>query len=198
MKVTVFPCGVAVNDSESLAIGHLKTQLQSVGGTDAWILLTNLAFSVAHQFQSAEIDIIAIGPPGVRVIEVKHWSAGWVDSHADLVEQECDKLTNKAKKIGTTLRRVVSEIGRVDGVMLLTWPPSKLKKLSGRQTRGVTFYSLHPPFTSFLVSGRRTNSSRCWDGLRERRSMSSRECSSWSPKIRTNQQPDHRRFAGCV
>ena len=30
--------------------------------------------------------MIAIGPPGVRVIEVKHWPRHWVDEHADLVE----------------------------------------------------------------------------------------------------------------
>ena len=74
MTVTVFPCGAAVNESEVSAIEHLKSQLQNIGGTDEWILLTNLAFSVTHQFQSDEIDVIAIGPPGVRVIEVKHWS----------------------------------------------------------------------------------------------------------------------------
>jgi hypothetical protein len=143
MRVTVFPCGAVVNESEVSAIEQLKSQLQTAGGDDEWILLTNLAFSVTHQFQSDEIDIIAIGPPGVRVIEVKHWSAGWVDSHADLVERECDKITNKAKKIGTTLRRIVADLGRVDGAMLLTQPPSKLKKVSGRQTRGVAFYSLN-------------------------------------------------------
>lgn len=142
MNVTVFPCGVAVNESETLAITHLKQQLQSAGGSDQWILLTNLAFSVTHQFQSDEIDIIVIGPAGVRVIEVKHWPAGWVDAHADLVEQEADKVTNKARKIGTTLRRVFSELPRVDGAVLLTQPHSKIKRLAGRQVRGVTFHTL--------------------------------------------------------
>lgn len=142
MKVTVFSCGAAVNESEMQAIEHLKQQLQSVGGSDEWVLLTNLAFSVTHQFQSDEIDVIAIGPPGVRVIEVKHWAAGWVDSHKDLVEQEADKVTNKARKIGTTLRRVVSDLPRVDGAILLTQPTSKIKRLAGRQVRGVTFHTL--------------------------------------------------------
>ena len=75
MKVTVFPCGAAVNESEVLAIENLKSQLQNCGGDDEWIVLTNLAFSVTHQFQSDEIDMIVIGPPGVRVIEVKHWTS---------------------------------------------------------------------------------------------------------------------------
>ena len=68
MKVTVFSCDAAVNESETLAIEHLKQQLQSVGGNDEWILLTNLAFSVTHQFQSDEIDIIAIGFDGPRIL----------------------------------------------------------------------------------------------------------------------------------
>lgn len=142
MKVTVFPCGTAVNESELLAVEHLKQQLLSVGGSNEWILLTTLAFSVTHQFQSDEIDIMAIGPPGVRVIEVKHWTASWVDSHADLVEQEADKVTNKARKIGTTLRRSVVDLPRVDGVVLTTQQGSKVKRLAGRQVRGVTFYTL--------------------------------------------------------
>lgn len=110
MQVTVFPCGEAVNECEVAAVQHLKQQLQSIAGSDEWILLTNLAFSVTHQFQSDEIDIIAIGPPGVRVIEVKHWTAGWVDSNSSIVEAEAEKVTNKARKIGTTLRRAASSI----------------------------------------------------------------------------------------
>ena len=143
MNVTVFLCGVAVNESETGAIEHLKRQLQSTSGNDQWILLTNLAFSVTHQFQSDEIDIIAIGPPGVRVIEVKHWSAGWIDAHPDLVEQEADKVTNKARKIGTTLRRIIPDLPRVDGAILLTQPASKLKKHAGRAVRGVTLHTLN-------------------------------------------------------
>ena len=64
-------------------------------------MLTNLAFSVTHQLQSDEIDTVVIGPPGVRVVEVKHWTFQWVDSHKDLVEQEAERGTNKARKIGT-------------------------------------------------------------------------------------------------
>ena len=39
-----------------------------------------------------------IGPPGVRVIEVKHWTAAWVDWSPSLVEQEADRVTNKARR----------------------------------------------------------------------------------------------------
>src|SRR6266571_6688400 len=98
----------------------METRLRSVSGDDAWILLTNLAFSITNQLQSDEIDIVAIGPPGVRVVEVKHWTAQWVDAHPDLVAQEADRVTNKARKIGTTLRKIVPALPRVDGVILVT------------------------------------------------------------------------------
>ena len=131
-----------MNESEVSAIEHLKSQLQSIGGDDEWIVLTNIAFSVTHQFQSDEIDMIIIGPTGVHVIEVKHWTVQWVDSHKDLVEQEAEKVTNKARKIGTTLRRIVRDLPRIDGTILSTQAPSAVKKLAGREVRGVRFHTL--------------------------------------------------------
>ena len=115
MKVIHFPCGPAANESERKAFEHLKIRLQSTpsdDGDDTWILLTNLAFSVTHQLQSDEIDIIAVGPPGVRVVEVKHWTPQWADANPVLVAQEADKVTNKARKIGSTLRKSVPELPR--------------------------------------------------------------------------------------
>ena len=139
MRATVFPCGPAANESELKAFAHLKSRLQSEPGSEAWILLTNLAFSVTHQFQSDEIDIVVIGPTGVRVIEVKHWS----DAHKNRVEDEADRLTNKARKVGTTLRRIVPELTRVDGALLLTQEPSKVKRLAGQEVRGVRLNTLN-------------------------------------------------------
>jgi serine/threonine protein kinase len=143
VKVTLFSCGPAANDSEINAFRKMEGALRSVAGDGAWVLLTNLAFSVTNQLQSDEIDTVAIGPPGVRVVEVKHWSAQWVDAHADLVVQEADRVTNKARKIGTTLRKIISNLPRVDGAILLTQEPSKVKKLVGKEVRGVRFYSLN-------------------------------------------------------
>ena len=143
MRVTLFSCGPAANESELVAFKHLESRLKSTHGEDEWVLLTNVAFSVTHQLQSDEIDIIAIGPPGVRVIEVKHWTAQWVDTHADLVSQEADRVTNKARKIGTTLRRLLPNLGRVDGAILLTQESSKIKRLAGREERGIRFSSLN-------------------------------------------------------
>ena len=138
MKVTVFPCGPAANESERKAFAQLKTGLISIAGTDEWVLLTNLAFSMTHQLQSDEIDIVAIGPPGVRVIEVKHWT----DRHMELAGQEAERVTNKARKIGTTLRKIVPTLPHVDGAFLLTQESSKLRKLAGTTVRGVQFNTL--------------------------------------------------------
>ena len=142
MKVTHFECGPAANESELKAFAHLKSRLISVPGEGEWILLTNLAFSATDQRQSDEIDIVAIGPSGVRVIEVKHWSVQWVDSRKDIVEQAADLLTAKAKKVATTLRRIVPNLGRVDGVFLLTREPSKVKSIAGKMVHGVQYHAL--------------------------------------------------------
>ncbi len=112
-------CGPVANESELKALAHLKSRLQAESGGDRWILLGNLAFSVTHQLQSDEIDIVVIGPPGVRVLEVKHWAPQWVDTNEHLVEQEADRVTNKARKIGTTLRKAYQALPRVDGAILL-------------------------------------------------------------------------------
>ncbi len=144
MRVTPFHCGPFANESERTAFEHLKSRIESSLGAndDQWMLLTNLTWSVTHQFQADEIDMVAIGPPGVRVIEVKHWSRRWVDEHAGLVEQEADKVTNKARKIGTTSRKSVPDLGRVDGVILLTRESPDMKELAGRVVRGVRFCTL--------------------------------------------------------
>lgn len=105
MRVTLFPCGPAANESELKAFKHLESRMQSEPGDEKWILLTNLAFSVTHQLQSDEIGLVLIGPIGVQVIEVKHWTAQWLDAHKSEVEDEADRVTNKARKIGTTLQR---------------------------------------------------------------------------------------------
>ena len=142
MKVTPVHCGPFVNESERKAFEQIKSRLISVPGDGEWLLLTNLAFSATHRLQSDEIDVVAIGPPGVRVIEVKHWTAAWVDRNPGLVEQEADRVTNKARKIGTTLRRKVANLGRVDGAFLVTEEPvSKVKRLEGQLVRGVPFHT---------------------------------------------------------
>ena len=142
MNVRSFPCGPFANDSERKAFEHVRGRLYSTLGDGDWVLLTNLAFSVTHRMQADEIDLVVIGPPGVRVVEVKHWAPEWVDANQEVVGREADKVTHKAKRIGTTLRRPVPELGRVDGAILLTRESSRMKSLSGRKVRGVGIHTL--------------------------------------------------------
>ena len=67
MRVTLFHCGPAANESEQIAFKHLENRLQSTFGEDEWILLTNVAFSVTQRLQSDEIDI------GV-CLQLREWS----------------------------------------------------------------------------------------------------------------------------
>ena len=139
MRVEIVPCGPAATESERQALERVKAGLISLLGNDRWYLLTNLMFSVTHQLQADEIDMVAIGPPGVRVIEVKHWT----DTHVHLAEREADRITIKARKIGTTLRKLVPNLPYVEGVVLLTQPGSKVKRLTGDgKVRGVYFHPL--------------------------------------------------------
>ena len=142
MRVTLHRCGPAVNESERKAFEHLKSSLIGALGPGEWRLVTNLAFSTTQQLQSDEIDIVAIGPPGVRVIEVKHWTASWVDRNGATVQREADRATTKAKKIGTTLRKKLLSLDRVDAVFLVTEADAKVGQLEGRMVRGVRFHTL--------------------------------------------------------
>ena len=142
MNVISFPCGPAANESELKACAHLKSRLLAEAANDQWILLSNLTFSVTHQLQSDEIDLVVIGPPGVRVLEVKRWTPQSVDTDRRRVELEAERVANKARKIGTTLRRTRPALPHVDGAILLTQEPSKVKKLAAQEVRGVRFHSL--------------------------------------------------------
>ena len=134
MKVNHIPCGQIANDSEAKAIEFLKNALRSAPGNDEWILLTNLSFSVNNQAQSEEIDIVVLGPPGITVVEIKHWSSQWMDSHEQLVLHEADKISMKARRIGTTLRRSCPELKHVPGMFILTEESAAIQKVRGKST----------------------------------------------------------------
>ncbi len=143
MKVTHIPCRPAVNESERRALEQLRGGLIAEPGDDEWLLLTNLAFSATHRRQSQEIDIVAIGPPGVQVVEVKHWTAAWVKRNFEDVEHEADCVTDKARKIGTTLRRQIKSLPRVDGVFLVTEAAARVERIEDRgPVRGIPFHTL--------------------------------------------------------
>ena len=143
MRVEVIRCGQAVNKSEAKALDFIETRLKSTSGNGKWVLLANLDFSSHNEKQSDEIDIVAIGPPGLTMIEVKHWSARWVQKKQRLVIQEAEKVTRKARRIGTSLRKIVPELGFVSGVFLITDRLSRVNGLEGEVVRGIPFYRLH-------------------------------------------------------
>ena len=143
MKVKHYPCGPAANQSEVKAFEKLKTGIISLPGDEKWVLLTNLTFSVTHEYQSDEIDIVVIGPPGVRVIEVKHWTDSYRNRDRDQTVHAADLLTRKTRKVATTLRKTVPHLPRVDGTILITQQPSKARRLlAQRKVRGVRLWSL--------------------------------------------------------
>ncbi len=142
MTVTHIPCDSATNYSERLALDRLKNNLNSLAGDDEWILLSNLRFSSRNDQQSDEIDIVVIGPFGLKIVEVKHWTYTWTKSHKQAVEHEAEKVTDKAKRIGTTLRNSVPNLGKVDGAILITTSPPKSKGLQGQRIRNIPVYTL--------------------------------------------------------
>ena len=139
-RVKVVTCGRAVNESERKAIEQLRHSLRDAQPEGEWLLLTNLLFSATHRQQSDEIDILVIGPPGVRVVEVKHWSAAYAKRNPDLVAREADRVARKAVKVGTTLKRDCPEVPWVYGVFLLTESADRVKGLHD-PVRGVPFHT---------------------------------------------------------
>ena len=142
MKTQVVRCGPFANESEQQAINSLKTRLIATHGAGEWLLLTNLAFAAGDHRQADEIDIVAIGPPGVQVIEVKHWTEQWVKRHSDAVAQEADRVTLKARRIGTTLRRTVANLSHVNAAFYITQTAKLAGALDGRAERGVEFHTV--------------------------------------------------------
>lgn len=95
MKATPFSCRPLTNVCGHKALQRLVPRLISVPGEGEWPLPSNLSFSANYPNQASEIDIVAIRPPGVRVIEVKHWWSHWIDWNRDLVEYESYKLHSR-------------------------------------------------------------------------------------------------------
>jgi len=143
MKCTLISCGPPANDSEKRCFEALRNGIGSETGDGEWILLANYSLSISDQRQSDEIDLIAIGPPGVRVIEIKHWSDAWARTNVQTVEREADKLTMKARRVGTTIRNKTPDSPYVEGRLILTQDRSSIKKLSNQEVRGVRFHGLN-------------------------------------------------------
>ena len=131
MPAIHIPCGPFETKSEEDAVAYLKPRL-SVN----WILLSNFQHSAKPSRAPDDIDILAIGPSGVFVIEVKHWDAGFLKQNAAKVEHEADKLNGKARRIASR----VHIDAFVPGRFLLTIGDAKYS--SREPVNGARFYSL--------------------------------------------------------
>ncbi len=133
------PCGAAVNESEALAIEKLKSKLQGIPGP--WILLSNLSHSSHTGRLSDEIDQVVIGPPGVFVVEVKHWDTTWIKQNAQIVDNEAERINDKAKRIAGKLRTAFNP-GFVAPRLLLTRGGTGIQSGQRITPRGVPVYGL--------------------------------------------------------
>ena len=147
-------CGPFASKSERTALHRIRSGLASAPGNESWRLLTNVHVG-GDRRQPVEIDLIAIGPPGVRLVEIKHWGAQWIGKGRYRLGREADKLTAKAKRVGTRLRNLLPEAGWVDGCILLTTPPGSVTHVTGRRVRGVSVHSIADWAGAVGLGGRR-------------------------------------------
>ncbi len=129
------PCAPCVNESERIAIECLTARLTNVA-SGPWILLSNLNHSVSIQHPSDEIDGVLIGPPGVVVIEVKHWDQ---DNLKRGVEDAAELLNAKAKRVRGKIPPGIDP-GFVEGRFLLTRGQLRLAKQA--PVRGIRFFGV--------------------------------------------------------
>lgn len=104
MLIRHIPCGNFVNESERTSIEYLRNKLQG-SSNSKWILLSNLHHSQHFVQRSDEIDLIVIGPSGVRVVEIKHWDMAWLKDHQDIANYEAERINDKAKRVAGKLRK---------------------------------------------------------------------------------------------
>lgn len=123
-RVQHIPFGPFVNESERIALETLKNRLIGDDTAGAWRLLTNVAVGPGdRKGQPLEVDCLAIGPPGVVAIEVKHWDREYLDAAANRprLSTEAARADAKAKRIAGLLRnRRLENAGYVAARFLLT------------------------------------------------------------------------------
>jgi len=145
------PCGMFVNESERLAVSRLTTKLRDSERT--WILLSNLNHARHPNARSDEIDIVAIGGPGVFVIEVKHWDAEYLRKNPIIAEREADRIDAKAKRVAGKLRGRI-DFGFVEARLLLTRGEIRFDTAKRPSPRGVSAFGL-PEWSALLAVGGR-------------------------------------------
>ncbi len=139
MTVRHIPCGVAVNASETQAVERIKSKLQGIAGS--WVLLTNISHSSHSLRLSDEIDQVIIGPSGVFVVEVKHWDLAWIKQNLQVVENEAERINDKAKRVAGKLRTTFDP-GFVAPCFLLTRGRTGMQAEQRIKVRGVPVFGL--------------------------------------------------------
>lgn len=149
MGVRFLQCGDFVNESERTAAERLRNKLQGVDST--WILLSNLNHSAHPTLRSDEIDLVAIGPTGVYVIEIKHWDAAYLRQNSLIAEREAERINAKAKRVAGKLRQRFDP-GFVSPCLLLTRGEVKFDASKRLKPRGVSVFGL-PEWSELLAVG---------------------------------------------
>lgn len=120
--VRVIQCADFVTQSERDAVQLLKSQLINRGGDEHWNLICNYLSSSAPQLQSDEIDVVVVGPPGIKLVEVKFWDKIYVQgaNHQLVVEHEAEKLARKNRRLAGKLKRLLRfDFGFIPGRFFL-------------------------------------------------------------------------------
>lgn len=143
------PCGSFANASEERALDYLRARLRNAEGT--WILLSNLNHAQHPHFRADEIDLVAIGPTGVYVIEIKHWDADRPRKEPDVTEHEADRIDAKAKRIAGKIRQQFDP-GFVTSRLLLTRGEIRFDPNKRPEPHGVSVFGL-PEWSDLLKIG---------------------------------------------
>lgn len=123
MAVRVIRFSEPVNASEVAAQAKCKAALLALNDSTPWIVFAGLASSSSPLHQSDDLDLVAIGPRGVFLIEVKHWDAAWINDNEASAEAEAEKLTAKAKRLSGRVKRALADSPKVNQAFLFTREP---------------------------------------------------------------------------
>jgi serine/threonine protein kinase len=143
-----------VNESEKSAFASImKAAAEAPYNTSDFLLVTNLMLARGISNTSDEIDAILIGPQGVVVIEVKHWSWDNVwdkKRNRSALQDAVHLIEKKARKIKGALNGLIGETW-VKSALFLT-NQKALPKLTADRTRkfqGTEIWTL-PEVTKLL------------------------------------------------
>jgi len=140
MGAKIIQCGEYANQSEKTAVEHLRSKLQ--GHEGYWILLSNLYFSYSSNKLSKEIDLVVIGPNGIKVVEIKHWDLSFFNTPSPIVQKAAELINTKSKLIAGKLREHRIDVGYVSACLFLTKSESKTNAGTSQKTYGVPVYDL--------------------------------------------------------